>query len=144
MHGDSANPCACTAPQAQSVHLYALFIGTHSHCNPAPPPTPAAHQAQSVHLDAGSVQRRLEADAALARKGAAQIEATYKAERAHWVAEVDMQKFEARERLGVGGLLGCLNWDGWWGSRWGSIGEAVGGGGFVSGWGCTTCSGRNG
>jgi hypothetical protein len=47
-------------------------------------------------LDVGAIQRRLEADAALARKEAAQIEATYKAERAQWVAKVDMQKVEVR------------------------------------------------
>jgi len=58
-----------------------------------PPPTPP-HQAESAHLDVGSIQRRLEADAALARKEAAQMESRYKAERAHWLAEVDMQKIE--------------------------------------------------
>lgn len=58
------------------------------------PPHSLIAQAESQHLDAGSFQRRLEADAALARKEAAQIEARYKAERAQWVAEVDMQKIE--------------------------------------------------
>ncbi|GBF99197.1 kinesin [Raphidocelis subcapitata] len=54
----------------------------------------AITNAESVHLDAGSVQRRLEADAALARKEAAQVSAAYKAEKAVWVAEIDMQKIE--------------------------------------------------
>jgi hypothetical protein len=75
---------------------------------PRPPP---ALQAESVHLDAGSVQRRLEADAALARKEAAQMQARYKAERAQWVAEVDMQKIEvgaAGTGLGRGAGVSAL------------------------------------
>jgi hypothetical protein len=63
-----------------------------------------------VHLDAGSAQRRLEADAALARKEAAQMESRYKAERAQWVAEVDMQKIEVGLIIGMTGWARDLRW----------------------------------
>lgn len=48
---------------------------------------------------------------ALARKEAAQMEATYKADRAQWMQEVDMGKFEVSLHLRPAGArcacLGC-------------------------------------
>jgi hypothetical protein len=38
--------------------------------------------------------KRLEAEAALARKAAAQTEATYRNERAAWVTSLDAEKFQ--------------------------------------------------
>jgi hypothetical protein len=46
--------------------------------------------------------KRLEAEVALARKAAANTEATYKSERAQWVSDLDTQRLEVR-REGFGG-----------------------------------------
>jgi hypothetical protein len=56
---------------------------------------PVFSQASDARVS-GPAQRRLEADAAVARKEAAQSEARYKTERAQWMAEVDMGKMEVR------------------------------------------------
>jgi hypothetical protein len=47
-------------------------------------------------VDAELAMKRLEAEAAHARKAAAQTEATYKMERADWITSLDNQKFEVR------------------------------------------------
>eukprot|EP00879_Flechtneria_rotunda_P025350 GHRR01026930.1.p1 GENE.GHRR01026930.1~~GHRR01026930.1.p1 ORF type:complete len:679 (+),score=281.79 GHRR01026930.1:134-2170(+) len=60
---------------------------------------------QKVRIDAETAEKRLEAEAALARAAAAQTEATYKSERAAWVTSLDAQKFEvARLQREVEGL----------------------------------------
>lgn len=51
-------------------------------------------QAESSRLSSEATVKELEAEVALARKNAAQIEATYKTEKAGWVSELELHKFE--------------------------------------------------
>lgn len=61
-------------------------------------------QVDGMKLDADTAMRKLEADAAMARKAAAQTETRYKTEKAAWMTDLEMQKFEVR-----GGYLhGCI------------------------------------
>ena len=51
-------------------------------------------QVESVKLSSDSSVKGLEAEAAQARRAVAQMEAAAKKDRANWVSELEMQKFE--------------------------------------------------